>query len=149
MVWAEVYAGGIGGFIARLRPEVEPPPHAARRQYLAWCREQRVPWDGHDHDYGTRGRDEHLLIADDADVAVIAAHASRMAVDLLARPNATAFPHSAYVIGLSKDWIFGEPFDTRPVDFVADGEWRQVLPERAVEALDFMSSLFEHGEHAD
>jgi hypothetical protein len=150
MVWAEVYAGGIGGFVARLRPEVEPPPHAARRQYLAWCREQRVPWHGHDHDYGARGTDEHPLIADDADVAVIAAHASRMAVDLLARPNATAFPHSAYVIGLSKEWIFGEPFDTRPVDFVADGEWRgQVLPERTVEALDFMSSLFEHGEHAD
>ena len=26
MLWAEVYAGGIGGFVARLRPVVDPPP---------------------------------------------------------------------------------------------------------------------------
>jgi hypothetical protein len=26
-------------FVARLRPEIEPPPHAARHQYIAWWRE--------------------------------------------------------------------------------------------------------------
>jgi hypothetical protein len=150
MVWAEVYAGGIGGFVARLRPEVEPPPHTARRQYLAWCREQGVPWRGHDQDYAARTTGEHSLVADDSDVPVIAAHASRMVIELLVRPEATAFPHPAYVIGLSKEWIFGEPFDTRPIDFVAEGKWGgQVSPERTVEAVDFMSSLFEQGEHAD
>ena len=150
MIWAETYAGGIGGFVARVRPDKEPPPHAARRQYLAWCRKQGVPWHGNDREYGARTGSERPLIADDADVTVIAAHASRMAIDLLVRPEATAFPHPAYAIGLSNEWIFGEPFDTRPVDFAAEGEWQgQISPERTVEAIQFMSSLFEQGEDAD
>ena len=150
MVWAEVYAGGIGGFVARLRPDHEPPPHAARRQYLAWCREQGVPWLGHDHDYGAHGAESEPLIADDGDVSVIAAHASRMAIDALVRPEASLFPHPAYVIGLSSEWIFEGPFDTRPIDFVAEGSWpAPASPERTVEALDFMASLFEQGENAD
>jgi sulfur-carrier protein adenylyltransferase/sulfurtransferase len=85
MIWAEVYAGGVGGFVARLRPEIEPPPHAARRQYIAWCRAQGAPWHGDDSDYGGRGAADRPLVADDADVAVIAAHTSRMAVDVLVR----------------------------------------------------------------
>ena len=150
MMWVETYAGGIGGFVARVRPDKEPPPHAARRQYLAWCRKQGVPWHGDDREYGARTGSERPLIADDADVTVIAAHASRMAIDLLVRPEATTFPHPAYAIGLSNEWIFGEPFDTRPIDFVAEGEWQgQMSPERTVEAIQFMSSLFEQGEDAD
>jgi hypothetical protein len=69
---------GIGGFVARLRPKAEPP----RRQYLAWCRAQGVPWHGEDRDYGARGIADVTLIGDDSDVSVIAAHTSRMAIDL-------------------------------------------------------------------
>jgi hypothetical protein len=150
MVWAEVYAGGIGGFVGRLRPGFEPPPHSARRQYLAWCRAQGVPWRGYDHDYGARGIADDTLIADDSDVSVVAAHATRMAIDLLVRPDNTNFPHSAYVIGLVKQWIFSAPFDTYPIDFVPDGEWTpQVSPERTEEAILFMSSLLESGKDED
>jgi hypothetical protein len=66
-------------------------------------------------------RTRRLSWPDDADVAVIAADASRMAVDVLIRPDASAFPHPGYVIGLSAEWIFGEPFDTRPIDFSPEG----------------------------
>lgn len=146
MVWAEVYAGGIGGFVARLRPDVEPPPHVARSQYLAWCREQGVPWHGDDRDYDTRGTDG-VLIADDADVGVIAGHATRMALDVLIRPGSSRFPHPAYVVGLSAEWLFSAPFDTWPISFVAEGAWpREGSPERTVEALEFMTSLFEQVE---
>jgi hypothetical protein len=131
MVWAEVYAGGVGGFVARLRPGLEPPPHSARRQYFAWCRAQGVPWHGLDQDYAAQGIAAETLIADDSDVAVIAAHATRMAVDVLVHPDNTAFPHPAYAIGLAKQWIFSEPFDTRPIDLAPDGEWTpQISPER-------------------
>jgi hypothetical protein len=150
MIWAEVYAGGIGGFVARLRPGFEPPPHSARRQYWAWCRAQGVPWRGEDHDYGVRGIAAETLIADDSDVSVIAAHAARMAIDLLVRPDKTTFPHSAYVIGLATQWIFSEPFDTHPIDFLPDGEWTsQFSPERTEEAVSFMSSLLESGKDED
>jgi hypothetical protein len=150
MVWAEVYAGGVGGFVARLRPRLDPHPHSARRQYLAWCRDQGVPWHGDDQDYGARGIAAEMLIADDSDVSVIAAHATRMAIDLLVRPDNTTFPHSAYVIGLVRQWIFSAPFDTHPIDFVPDGEWTpQTSPERTEEAIVFMSSLLESGKDED
>jgi hypothetical protein len=149
MIWAEVYAGGVGGFVARLRPEIEPPPHSARRQYIAWCRLQGVPWHGDDRDYGGRDAEEHPLVADDADVTVIAAHATRMAVDTLVRPEASAFPHPAYVIGLSAEWVFSQPFDTLPVDFVPEGTWATGTPTRTEEAIEFMTALFEQAEDED
>jgi hypothetical protein len=147
MMWAEVYAGGVGGFVARLRPAFEPPPHAARRQYLAWCHEQGVPWHGEDREYGAHGTEERPLVADDGDVSAIAGHATRMAVDALIRADASIFPHPAYAIGLSSEWIFSAPFDVHPIQFVPEGPWAaSVSPERTAEAIEFMSSLFEDGE---
>src|SRR5262249_20797528 len=69
LVWAEVYPGGMGGFVARVRPGIEPPPHTARRQYLAGCDEQGVPWSDEGPAYGApRPDDQPPLIASDADV---------------------------------------------------------------------------------
>ena len=65
MIWAEVYAGGIGGFVGRLRPAIEPPPHTARQQYHAWCRQQGVPWLADDHDYESRGAEGPIVAASD------------------------------------------------------------------------------------
>jgi molybdopterin/thiamine biosynthesis adenylyltransferase/ubiquitin-protein ligase len=150
MIWAEVYAGGIGGFIARVRPMADPPPHVARQQYLAWCHAKAAPWTSEDREYGTDRTDGASWIADDADVAVIAACASRMALDVLVRPTDSAFPHSAYAIGLSRDWIFQGPHDTHPIDFVRTEEWRsQFSPERTTDAITFMSSLLKHTGHED
>jgi sulfur-carrier protein adenylyltransferase/sulfurtransferase len=142
MIWAEVYAGGIGGFVARVRPMVDPPPHVARQQYRAWCRAKAAPWTSEDGEYRTEGADGQPWIADDADVTVIAAHGSRMALDVLVRPAESEFPHPAYAIGLSKDWIFRGPHDTHPIDFVRTEEWcSEYSPERTTDAIAFMSSI--------
>ncbi|MEZ0223183.1 MAG: ThiF family adenylyltransferase [Alphaproteobacteria bacterium] len=116
MVWAEVFAGGIGGMVARTRPEIEPPPHVARGQILEWCNEQNVPAPGRPRRYGVEHDDGSALIADDADVSVIASHAGRVAIDALLRRTNSIFPHPVYFIGMTKAWIFTAPFDTRPVD---------------------------------
>ena len=42
---------------------------------------------------------------------------------MLARPEATAFPYSAYVIGLSDRWLFTAPFDVRPIDLGESDAW--------------------------
>jgi molybdopterin/thiamine biosynthesis adenylyltransferase len=140
MVWAEVYAGGIGGFVGRLRPGIEPPPHAARDQYFVWCREQGVEPPVAGDRYGD-GSDQPL-IADDADVSVIAAHATRMAIDVLVRGENTHFTHPAYVIGLEAAWIFTEPFDTRPIRLVPAEDWRpSASPETTKEAIELVLSL--------
>ena len=150
MIWTEVYAGGIGGFVGRLRPDFEPPPHAARRQYLAWCRSQGVPWHGQGDEYDARRQDQQPLIADDADVGVIAAHATRMAIDVLVRCDKSNFPHPAYVIGLTKDWVFEAPFDTRPIDFSEDGEWQlPISKEKTSAAVEYLVSLLNKTDNAD
>ncbi len=123
MVWGEILAGGVGGFVVRARPDHEPPPHAARRQLSAWCDAQGVPWEGWAANrYESEQNDLPPLIADDAEVTVIAGHVTRFALDILLREE-SEFPHSAYAIGLAQKWIFSGPFDTAPIDFQAEGSW--------------------------
>ena len=150
MVWAEVYAGGIGGFVGRVRPGIDPPPHTARRQYLAWCRDQNVPWIGDDRDYDTRTPKGPTLIDSDADVSVIAGHASRLALDTLMRPLVSEFPHPAYVIGLVQAWIFDEPFDVHPFDFTIEGTWdTEVTQGQADTAIERIVSILQRDSDED
>lgn len=137
MVWAEVFAGGIGGIVARARPEIDPSPLAARGQIEAWCHEQGVDWIRSDHAgrYDGQGGDGTPLIADDAEIAIIASHTVRYATDILARPDASIFPMSAYVVGFSSEWLFDQPFDTRPIDLKPDGAWGDTVDELEPEAL--------------
>src|SRR5260370_30519819 len=53
-------------------------------------------------------------IADDSDVSVIAAHAARMAIDLLIPPSPHAFPNSVHLIRLTNGWISDTPVATAP-----------------------------------
>lgn len=123
--WAQVFGGGAGGIVVRLRPDLDPTPLTARQRIEAWYAEQGVDWpdDGSAKPYEDTGIEGVPLIADDADVAVIASHLSRFAIDVLARPEATIFPYSAYVIGLSDRWLFTAPFDVRPIDLGASDGW--------------------------
>jgi molybdopterin/thiamine biosynthesis adenylyltransferase len=114
VVWAQVFGGGFGGLIARHRPAHEPDPASMRRSIENWCAEQGIPIT-RAHNYETGGSGSPL-IADDADVTVIAAHAARLAIDTLIPRAPSIFPHSVYMIGLTQRWIFDQPFDTRPID---------------------------------
>ena len=56
------------------------------------------------------------MVANDADVGVIAAQLARLALDVLTSSGESDFEHSAYMIGLRKEWIFQAAFDTYPVN---------------------------------
>lgn len=129
MIWVEVFAGGIGGIVARARPDIDPVPLSARAQIEAWCNDQGVDWlRPVDVDrYDGRNGDGTPLIAEDAEISIMAAHAARFASDILARPESSIFPRSAYIIGFSSDWLFKEPFDTRPIEFQKNGEWGDTI----------------------
>jgi sulfur-carrier protein adenylyltransferase/sulfurtransferase len=151
MLWAEVFAGGIGGYIARARPSLEPPPAAARRQILAWCEAQGVAWTGVARDYGVAEADQPALVADDADVSVIAAHATRMALDTLADPADSQLPFPVYMIGLSNKWLFTQPFDTKPITLVVE-PWTnaaEIDVEAMKEVVKVVSSLLPNSEGPD
>ncbi len=114
VVWAQVFGGGFGGLVARHRPLLEPGPASMRRAIEQWCTDQGMPI-ARAANYETRDAGPPL-IADDADVTVIAAHASRLTIDTLMQRTPSMFPYSAYMIGLAQGWIFDQPFDTRPID---------------------------------
>ena len=116
LVWAETFAGGIGGLLARYSPSSTPSPARMRAQILQWCADQNVIWLGADHQYETRDDSDTTLIADDADVSVIAAHTTRIVVDALLQSVVSSYSHPVYLIGLKKGWIFSGPFDTYPID---------------------------------
>jgi sulfur-carrier protein adenylyltransferase/sulfurtransferase len=115
LVWAEVFGGGIGGLIARARPDLDPDPQALRARVNAWCAKKNAPVPRAGVDYDGL-RDGVPLMADDADVSAIAAHAARMCIDALIARSPSWFPVSAYLIGLAQEWIFEQPFHTFPVD---------------------------------
>jgi hypothetical protein len=114
LMWAEIFGGGFGGLIARHRPDVEPSPATMRSIIENWCAErgQQMARPANRYDGGP----DLPAIADDADVTVIAAHAARLAIDSLIPRVPSSFPNSVYLIGLSKEWLFGQPFETYPIE---------------------------------
>lgn len=125
MIWVEVFGGGIGGLVARSRPELDPVPLSARAQIYNWCEGQGVEFlhSTKANDYSAQVDDDTPLIANDAEVSIMSAHATQFATDILARPEASIFPYSAYIVGMSSEWLFQQPFDTRPIDLLPEGLW--------------------------
>ncbi|SFM52141.1 E2 family protein B [Halopseudomonas yangmingensis] len=145
MCWAQVFGGGAGGIVVRSRPELDPAPLAARQRIEAWYADQGVEWpeERTSQPYSEVGDSGGPLIADDADVSVVAAHLSRFAIDLLARPGSTIFPYSAYLIGMAERWVFTAPFDVRPIDLGASDGWSTETQEGDLEALkQLLADLF-------
>jgi sulfur-carrier protein adenylyltransferase/sulfurtransferase len=148
LLWAEVFGGGFGGLIARHRPGVEPSPASMRSVIENWCAERGQPMARPANRYG--GGPKEPLIADDADVTVIAAHAARMAIDVLIPRNPSSFPNSVYLIGLAKAWLFAQPFDTYPIDVgppEAAAPAEDINPELAAEEVARILRLFQ--EYSD
>jgi ubiquitin-protein ligase len=115
MVWGRVFGGGYGGYVTRCRPGLERSPLEVRHEIHLWLTQPNFPKPPRDSDidYAAEPDDQSPMIADDTDVSVISAHLARMALDTLRPVEETDYPHSAYVIGLRKEWIFENgPFDT-------------------------------------
>ena len=116
MVWLEIFAGGIGGLIARFRPSRDPDPKTMRDYLLDYFAQQNAPEIEVTADYTAIDAEGEPLMASNADVAVIAENATRMALDILTESEPSDFSYSMYLIGLSHGGIFEEPFHTIPLD---------------------------------
>ena len=126
LVWGAVYAGGLGGEVARSRPGQDPSPYDIRRvmtQFYDTAGEPPPVPTGRGYD-GSAG-DGSPLIAADADTSVCAAHMAAYAVDALMDREPSVYEAPAYLIGLKRGWLFEGPFDTRPL--MVDAPPRGVL----------------------
>lgn len=118
LVWLEIYAGGIGGMIARSRPGLDPNPQTVRAAYLEFCEQNPAPESMRPNaanDYGSENAEGDIFTASDADVSVIAHHAARLTADTVLASEQSSYPYSMYLIGLTKAWIFEAPFATIPI----------------------------------
>jgi len=119
LCWGELFASGYGGLIARARPDLDPNPLAVRsaiHTHLATLPpapfKQAVEYDV---------EQERPLIAYDSDVGLIAASLTRFAIDAVLQRNPSQFPYPVYLIGLRREWIFEQPFDTQPINALGGG----------------------------
>ncbi len=152
MIWLEVFGGGLGGMVARSRPGIDPTPHDMRGAYLKYCTDNPDPTaKPARNNYGVETDDGQVLVASDADIAIIAHHAARFVPDCFAAAQRSKFPHSMYLIGLAKGWVFDQPFVTIPISMASfsstgwsKGDDAEVGPEVAA----FLIALIQKRQNA-
>ena len=102
----EVFEGGIGGMVATVLPERDPPFAQGRANFLGWCNEQNAtPPEPGPKAYEALSPEGAPIAADDAAVTAIAGHAARIVLDIL--DNRPPPIESAWLlIGLRQGWLF-------------------------------------------
>ena len=146
LVWAKVYAGGIGGMVARSRPGLDPTPGLMRAAYHKAITDSPEPDPSDDGRYAMEGGDGEPLVASDADVTVIAGHAAALALDTVLRPEDSSYPNSVYLVGLREGWIFTQPFQNIPISMEDLAEEKTTEPDdpgAASEGARFLVELVE------
>ena len=144
VVWGAVYAGGLGGELARSRPGKDPSPYDIRQVMTQYCETVGEPppvpaGRGYDGYLG----DDAPMIATDSDTSVFAAHMAAYAVDALMDREPSIYEAPAYFIGLKRGWQFEGPFDTRPLLVDAPVRTALFVHEETPVDGDFLRSLFE------
>jgi molybdopterin/thiamine biosynthesis adenylyltransferase/ubiquitin-protein ligase len=150
LVWGEVFAGGIGGLIARSSPNRDPHPLAVKSGILRHF--ETLPPAPYMNATGYDVQDETPIVADDADVTHIASALTRLVIDTALDQQTGGFDSQAYLIGLRREWVFSGPFDTQPIQVAGedwdeapsspeDQEaaaqiWGQILQERSDDQID-------------
>ena len=145
MVWAKVYAGGIGGMVARSRPGLDPAPGRMRAAYHKAIVDSPEPAQDGDEPYAAEGTNGEPLAASDADVAVVAGHAAKLALDTMLGAENSAYPNSMYLVGLREGWVFEQPFHNIPISMVEVSEETDEGsdPEAESEGWRFLRQLVE------
>lgn len=147
LIWLEIFGGGIGGFIGRYRPEIEPDPKIMRLHLLGYLDKQDKEFPKTNSNYAAVTGQDEPIIATDSDVAIISAHATQMALDILLENEPSAFPYPMYLVGLKRGWVFNEPFYTIPLNMedaqINTTEKEFSSSEEQEEALSFLKELLE------
>jgi sulfur-carrier protein adenylyltransferase/sulfurtransferase len=153
LVWGEVFAGGIGGMVARSRPEHEPEPQIMRALFYEFLSMQDVPLPlTLNEPYRLESQAMVILEASDADITIIASHLTRLAIDTLLLKVPSSFLYPMYLIGLQKEWIFKAPFHTIPIDTMGFDNQQESQPdssETVSKELEFLERLLKGEDNAD
>ncbi|AWZ01970.1 molybdopterin-synthase adenylyltransferase [Rhodobiaceae bacterium] len=151
LVWGAIYAGGIGGYIARSRPDKDAGPFLIRQalnEFYETIDESPPTTDREGYD-GRRG--DEVFIATDSEVSVIANHMTNFALDALLAREPSYYQDAVYFIGLKREWAFEGPFHVQPISVTASnhgkqktGKWDPVQAEFLGELLDLKRNEIEN-----
>lgn len=150
LVWMEVFAGGIGGMVARSRPGKDPVPQDMRNAFLQFC--QANPDKAPElqlEDYAAE-REGKVVVASDAEVGIVAHTAIRLIIDCLCS-EPSKFPYSMYLLGFEAAWVFQAPFETIPIsmeNYSSDGWTGNANQTLAQADIDFLTGLLEKNTDA-
>ena len=141
LVWGGVYAGGVGGFIARSRPGKDPAPLVVRLALNDFYDTVEVvppmPFrNGYD-----AGSDDAVLVASDPAVSVVAAHLASFVTDCALRSEPSAYDHPLYLIGLQRAWIFESAFHVQPISVNASARAPKFSSEPEEVQVEFVGQL--------
>ena len=148
LVWGAVYAGGLGGEIARSRPGKDPSPYDIRKTMTQFYQKaEEPPPASAGRGYDGLTDQGNPLIATDADTSVLAAHLADYANDALIGVEPSAYHAPAYFIGLKRGWLFEGRFDTQPLMVDAPLRTTVSVSEGTNIDVDFLKSLVETLAH--
>ncbi len=136
---AAVFEGGLGCMIARSIPGRDPPYSYSRVAYNAFCEEKDVaPPSCGRRTYESLNEAGEPIVADDAAVTMGAAHAARIALDILDEqvgPDETAW----LLIGFKAGWLFMRHGHSIALDVGLPPP--AAVPEDSPGVRDFVNSL--------
>lgn len=140
LVWGELFAGGIGGIVARGRPAKDGSPLQVRHSILKYLdtlskAPHRAAMDYDDVDT------TEPVVAGDAEVSFLASIVSQFAVDALIEPESSRFPYAAYLFGLRAEWDFQGPFEFTPIETPGPAVAVDPDGDAAAEAVAFLKGL--------
>jgi hypothetical protein len=150
LVWGELFAGGMGGLIARARPGHDPNPLGVRDSVIEYlARQPAAPLQGAG---GYDGDERAPAIAYDCEVTQIACTLTQLAIDAVIQRIPSQFPSSAYLLGFRKQWIFDQPFDAHPIAVAGPG-WNGAdviaTDEDRTETLRLLLDMVPRADDAD
>ncbi len=144
LVWGSVYAGGVGGEIARARFGKDPSPYDIRNavdRYYTTCSEAPPVSAGYGYD-GSVGQSTPMQ-ASDADVSTFAAYLTGLVIDALVESEPSEYEAHAYLVGLRRGWMFSGPLDIHPIITEAPIRNSFLTKENCTLELDFIRSLLQ------
>ena len=143
LVWGAVYAGGIGGFIARSRLGKEADALLIRQAMNDFFEGKDTPAPASASN-GYDAQDEgQTIIASDPTVSTLAAHLSALALDTLLGTEPSIYDHPVYLIGFERAWLFEAPFHVQPLCVNAPVRAVSPAPRNDEEQSAFIGELIQ------
>ena len=148
LVWGAVFAGGLGGEVARSRPQKDPSAFDIRNviNQVYSTTNEPAPLATKGTKYSGIKDDSHI-VATDADVTAVASLVTAIVLDTLVEREPSRYDAHAFFVGNTRGWLFEGPFHVQPI--IANAPVRKIAAQTMEEAIEseFVTELLQNKLH--